>query len=129
MIERKMRNEKDISHKGLDIPITKEFFPPVRCADDECGVVYQDLLALLDLGLGLDRDPPVLDVDRVLGVGSARVVDQTEHGEQGPGLLVPEQDGVGLEEPDGPHHILLGEVQITSLQEKVNHILLVLAPH
>ena len=50
-------------------------------------VAWADLLALPDAGLGLDRDPPVLDVDGVLGVGAAGVVDQAEHGEQRSGLL------------------------------------------
>ena len=65
----------------------------------------------------------------MLGVGHTRVVDQTEDWEQSSGLLVTEHDGVGLQQADGPHHVLLGEVEAAGGEEEVHDVLLVFVPH
>ena len=111
------------------LPVVIQLPPPHGGSDDEGSVVDEDLLALPDAGLGLDRDPPVLDVDGVLGVGAAGVVDQAEHGEPRSGLLLPEQDRVGLQDSDGPHHVLSTEVEVAGLEQEVHHVLLVIIPH
>ena len=111
------------------LPILQQFPPPGSCSNDESCVVDEYLVTSINISLSLDCDPLVLDVDGVFSIGRARVIDQAEHREQSSSLLVTKHDGVGLQDSDGPHDVLLGEVEITSLKKKVHNILLVTVPH